>query len=467
LLRRISSGCIRYFYDHEMLDPVDHYLRQGYHAQFPAAGESYISPGSPYWACHGLFALYFDREDAFWTAVEAPLPVEQDDFDIALPGPGFAVSGRRATGQVFLLNSRAGIEYDSNRYNYSAKYGKLIYSTHFPFNVLSASGSYAPDAMIALIGEDGLWGHRQTTRHSGIAPGMMWCDFNEMVRGEPQKIRTALCLWRDVQIRMAYIIPTLPVRAAEAPGALGCDRAASVTRMSDTAAGWEYVEAEERAMAIRRLYGYDGQQVSAPFQGYSNINLAYPYAEMPLVCETAFSVAARGLAAVSLMRPASFNAAAEFKDIMVSCDPRGIFRANLPDDEMIIAPLGFETVDVLLIGHLEVRGTSLRCVRIKRDASEICGMNISEVNGVVQLCEPATIQLKRGLNGQAYLSTSSGLTLAEGWLGGSPRRVEAKTLAGEWEDVSRRCAGGEIPASLVAEWARRNERTLIEFRVQL
>ncbi len=62
LLRRISSGCMRYFYQHGFLDPEQHYIYQGFHGHFPQAGESYISPGSPYWACHALFALSFDRQ---------------------------------------------------------------------------------------------------------------------------------------------------------------------------------------------------------------------------------------------------------------------------------------------------------------------------------------------------------------------------------------------------------------------
>jgi hypothetical protein len=149
LLRRVSSGGIRYFYEHDMFDPQDHFIRQGYHGDFPPAGEAYISPGSPYWCCHGLFALTFDSDDPFWIATETALPVERGDFDLVLPVPGFVISGRRDTGQVLLLNSRSGPEHDAPRHNYTSKYGKLAYSTHFPFNMLPVHGSYAPDAMIS------------------------------------------------------------------------------------------------------------------------------------------------------------------------------------------------------------------------------------------------------------------------------------------------------------------------------
>lgn len=367
LLRRLSSGCIRYFYEHGMFDSEAHYLRQGFHGDFPLAGESYISPGSVYWACHGLFALSFDRDDPFWTATEEPLPVEQGDFDIALPAPGLALSGRRATGQVFLLNSRAGqrdeIEPDAGggvvasgdartagaprtsefelmarfapRHDYPAKYGKFVYNTHFPFNVAPVPGAYAPDAMLALTRDGLAFGHRSETRAGGVAPGRMWCEFEERLDGQPQKIRIAIVLWNDIQIRLAHIWPTIPVRAFEAPGALGCDGAAGIVRRSDPQAGWEYAEGAGRALAIKSLWGYDGQHASAPFFGYSNINLAYRYSEFPMVCETQASDAPRMLASASLLRPAPFDPARELAGLMVRTATDGLFELAMPDNQTL------------------------------------------------------------------------------------------------------------------------------------
>jgi hypothetical protein len=362
LLRHLCSGCIRYFYERGLLDPDAHYIRQGFHGDFPPAGESYISPGSPYWACHGLFALTFDRDDPFWTATESPLPVEREDFDLALPAPGFVLSGRRATGQVILLNARSGqtekivpdagggqltseaelITRFAPRHDYAAKYGKLAYSTHFPFNVAPVPGSYAPDAMLALSRDGQRYGHRATTRAGGAAPGVMWCEFDEMIDGWPQVVRLAVLLWKDLQVRVAFIQPTLPVRAFEAPGALGCDDASSIMRCSDPDAGWEYAEVEGRALGIRRLLGYDCQRASAPCLGYSNINLAYFYSEQPMVYETQPSAAPRGLAAVSLLRPAPFDPAREFESMAVTVEQAHSFRVTFPDGASAFVGLGNE-----------------------------------------------------------------------------------------------------------------------------
>jgi len=465
MLRRLSSGSIRYYYEHGLFDPQEHYVRQGVHGDFPQANESYISPGSPYWCCHGLFALTFDRDDPFWTAVEAPLPVEREDFDLALPTPGFVLSGRKATGQVLLLNSKAATTYDAWHYNYSSKYSKFAYSTHLPFNVLWAKGSYTPDAMVSLLGEDGVLGHRLTTQASAVGPNFSWMDFNEDVLHEPQKLKVAVILVGDKQIRLTYLLPTLALRAFEAPGALGLDRAVGIVRRSNKEAGWEYAEGEGRALGIGRLLGYDSQQASMPFRGYSNINVAYPYAEQPVISESKFNVMPRGLAAVSLVRPAPFDPASEFAGISVSADMYGNFKVNLPDGEEIWAGLGFESVNEVEASGYKVTGAGLKVIRGNKQTGSFCGVAISNVAGVAELEAPGTLQLKRASEGVSRVTTSAGLLLANDWLGGTAHKVEAQTLDGKWLDVTGQCQGNRIPSALVREWAKQNERTLVELRV--
>ena len=59
---------------------------------------------------------------------------------------------------------------------------------------------------------------------------------------------------------------------------------------------------------------------SAPFLDQSNINLAYPYAEQPLIFETQPSVELRYLASVSLVRPAVFEPEREFDGFSVAVE---------------------------------------------------------------------------------------------------------------------------------------------------
>jgi hypothetical protein len=465
LLRRISSGCLRYFVDRGFFDSEGHFAQQGFHGEFPLAGESYVAPGSPLSACHALFALTLDRDDPFWTEPEAPLPVEREDFDLAFPIAGLAVSGRRATGQVILLNSRSGHPADVPRPGYTPKYGKFAYSTHFPFNVAPVAESYAPDAMIALTHDGLTFGHRDTTRAGVAAPGFIGCDFDEIVAGQPQRLHAAVLLWRDLQLRLALIRPSLPVRAFEAPGVLGCDGAASVTRRSDPSAGWEYAEAEGRAVGIQRLYGYDGQQSSAPFLGYANLNLAYPYAEQPLVCETRLSAAPRALAAVSLIRPSPFDPAREFAGLVVIALSAESFQIAFADGEEAFAALGDPPPHSVTLNGIVFEGYGLRYARLSRNTSRITGVGINNVAGIASLSAPGTLRLSKEAGNVARVMTDTGISLTTEWLGGPARRVEALRLGGEWSDVTDDCRGNVIPPEVVYRWSQKNERSLVEFRL--
>jgi hypothetical protein len=465
LLRRVSSGCIRYFYEHGLFDPEAHYVRQGYHGDFPAAGEAYISPGSPYWCCHGLFALTFDRDDPFWTAVESPLPVEREDFELILPAPGFLVSGRRETGQVLLLNSRSGQEHDAPRHNYTAKYGKLAYSTHLPFNVIPVGGSYAPDAMICLTRDGQAFGHRLHTRAGEVAPGFSWSKFDQVVADELQPLWVAVLLYGDIQIRLAVIRPTFPVMAFEAPGTLGSDRAVGVRRRSDLEAGWEYAEADGRALSIKRLIGYDSQKASAPFLGQSNIHLAYPYSEQPMVYESQASVSARCLAAASLVRPMPFDPATEFQGIDVSTEAPEMFRIRLPDEKIGVVATGETTPSHVNAHGLDIEGIRLRYIRVSKDLDKIDGLGVIQIAGVARFHQPAIFGLKKTSEKEVRLTTNTGVSFEPEWLNGKARCIEVMSLDHKWLDVTDGCEPSSIPTPLVKQWAERNQRTLAEFRI--
>jgi len=465
LLRRVSSGGIRYFYDRGLFDPDHHFVRQGHHGDFPAAGEAYISPGSPYWCCHGLFALTFDRDDPFWTAAESPLPVEREDFELVLPAPGFILSGRKATGQVLLLNSRSGQEHDAPGHNYTSKYGKLAYSTHFPFNVIPVGGSYAPDAIISLTHDGKTFGHRTHSRTGDVAPGFMCSKFDEVLHDELQPLWVAILMWKDIQIRLTVIRPTFPVMAFEAPGALGCEKPGKVIRRSDPSVGWEYAEADGRALAIQRLIGFDSQRASAPFLDQSTLNLAYTYSEQPVVYESQPTVAGRCLAAASLVRPAPFEPADEFAGIKVGIESPEIFRVNLPDGRLAFVAPGETAPKRIRINGIEVEGNSVRYVQMTADLNEVCGLGLTRVAEIATFYGPGTFRLKRASNGTIRVTTNTGISLTDQWLGRQVRCVDALTLDNQWVDVTALCQNGSIPLQVIQEWSDRNQRTLVDFRI--
>ena len=465
LLRRVSSGCIRYFYDRGLFDPDGHFVKQGYHGDFPPAGEAYISPGSPYWCCHGLFALTFDRDDPFWTATESPLPVEQDDFELVLPAPGFVVSGRKDTGQVFLLNSRSGQEHDFPRHNYTSKYGKLTYSTHLPFNVLPVRGSYAPDAMISLTRDGRSFGHRGHTRAGDVGPRFMWTKFDQVIDDEIQPLWVAVLLWGDVQIRLTVIRPTYPVMAFEAPGALGCEKPADIIRRSDSQSGWEYAEVDGHALAIQRLFGYDSQKTSAPFLDQSNINLAYTYSEQPMIYESEARMSARCLASASLVRPAPFDPTFEFAGINVEIEHPEIFHVSLPGGSFALIAPGETMPKRATVNGMDVEGPRMRFVQASKDSKEICGLGLTHIGGIASFDGPATFRLKRYSSKTINVTTNTGISLNDQWISESIRCIEAQTLDHHWVDVTNQCQGSSIPNKVVQEWTERNQRTLVDFRI--
>lgn len=469
LVRRVSSGCLRYFYEHGAFDAETHHLYQGFHGNFPPAAESYGSPGSPYSALHGLLALTMGPADPFWTTIEAPLPVERATFERAFLVPGFVVSGDQETGQVLLLNSRSSHESDTARNDYIPKYGKFAYTTHFPFDVVPAAGSYAPDAMIALSRDGKTFGHRQATRVGGVGPGIAWCEFDEIVDEQPHTLRVVVLLWKDLEIRLAQLEPNSPVRAFESPGALGCRGASQISRRSDPVAGWEYACAQEdesgerRAVGIRRLCGYDAQYTSRPFLGYSNLNLAYEYSEQPLVYEAQLSALPRILGALSLVRPAAFDPAQEFGGVSLHPEENGTVWVNFEDGGKAFVVLGRQLPHRIRLGEMNVEGESLRYVRVRADG-QVCGIGLTAIEGVVQLSSPGIFSLTRAKDGMVLASTNVGVAPAPGWLQGTIGKLEVRTSDDEWVDAGAPKDADAISPDLVAEWSRRTGRQLVDFR---
>jgi hypothetical protein len=461
------SGSLKYFYSHEFIHPTEHYIVQGYHGDMPYANEAYISPGSPEWACHAFAALMFDADDPLWTETEQPLPVERGDFELALPVPGLALSGNKSSGQVLLLNAGSGHLPENPRHHYVSKYGKLAYSTHFPFNVLPAPHSYAPDAMVALCDKEGVFSHRFMSRAYDVAPGMSWCQFVEVVDDDYQLLRVAIVVWRGLQVRLTRVLSSHRVRAFEAPGALGTTGAACVTRLSDLDEGWEYAEADGRALAIKRLWGYDAQQPSAPFLGYSNINLGYPYAEQPMVYERAPRLVTRNLAAATLLSPTPFNPSEAFAGVQVAANEQGAFYVSFRDGELAFVSLENVLPNKVRVGTLDVMGDGVRHVRVTAATKSVTALGADSIAGICALDRSGMLCLRRDDAGTVSITTDAGISLDSNWLNGDIAGVEVHDIDGAWSEITASCDENRIPHALVREWQKHNERTYIEFRVKV
>ena len=199
----------------------------------------------------------------------------------------------------------------------------------------------------------------------------------------------------------------------------------------------------------------------------SNINLAYPYSEQPVIYESQTSVAARSLAAASILRPSPFDPVEEFTGINVETEAPEMFRIRLPDESMALVAPGETTPKHVIVNGVDVEGIRLRYVRMTKDLSQIDGLGLTQISGVATFFEPATFRLKRISAGQAHLTTSTGISFTTHRLQGDARCIEILSVDKQWLDVTDQCQADSIPTQLVKEWSDRNQRTLVDFRITL
>jgi hypothetical protein len=124
----------------------------------PDARDNYINPGHPYWCMLAFTVLWqLDADDPIWTVEEELLPIEKGDFSRTIKPAGWLLQGTAKSGQVqrYSLGSQHG---------YPAKYGKFLYSTHFPGNLGTVEGDTGPDHALCLT--DGVnWAHSCVYQH--------------------------------------------------------------------------------------------------------------------------------------------------------------------------------------------------------------------------------------------------------------------------------------------------------------
>ncbi|WP_323960136.1 DUF2264 domain-containing protein [Arthrobacter sp. JZ12] len=159
LLRRAASGIVRHFADRGAPD-ADGLLTLGWHHEWRQMAQSYSGPGSPYWASKGLLGLALPADHEVWTAVEKPLPVEEDDFTFTAAAPGWLASGTRADGVVRVINHGTDHASPGAEVADSPLYARLGYSTATS-PILGSDGETDPrDMAVTLADAQGRPSHR-------------------------------------------------------------------------------------------------------------------------------------------------------------------------------------------------------------------------------------------------------------------------------------------------------------------
>lgn len=292
MLRRLVGRQIRWYLDRGAVRR-DGTLRQALTAEgSDAIRETYISSGATYWAMLAFAGLWsLPDDDPFWSAEEESLPVERGDFVKVFPQPGWVVVGNAATGAVqrFIAGGSAlsiATTPGAGR-PYPEKYGKFVYATAAPFNVGLANGQATPDAMLCLTDGDE-WGHRATDSAAAVGePGWLRMRHHQQVGGATHEIDTTIVVRGVLHLRAHRVTldphARRPVGAVEGAAALGYSAGAHPRIESDPDAGWERAAVEDRAVAIARLRGYNGQRRAAVWRGQAGVNSVYGQYVLPLL----------------------------------------------------------------------------------------------------------------------------------------------------------------------------------------
>ncbi|WP_214326274.1 DUF2264 domain-containing protein [Nonomuraea sediminis] len=166
--RRIASGVLRHFLEHDALSP-EGLLTLGWYGPHEPSLQGYSGYASPYWASKAFLGLLLPPDHPVWTATEEPGP----EGVVALPEPGFVVQNTGGVARVLNHGSRhhpGDPLYD--RYAYSTRTGPTT-AGDIPDNHLAIlqDGAWTPRGTIIPVGA-GMLGDAAWASSTGTAESL-------------------------------------------------------------------------------------------------------------------------------------------------------------------------------------------------------------------------------------------------------------------------------------------------------
>ena len=137
--RRIASGSLKYFWEHDCLDD-NNLLTIGYWGANASIAEPYLCYGDGYWATHGLACLLIPETDPFWTSVEEPIPADGAGGKIAVQGAQFSLRVNDIDGEARMFPAGQPWAQSREKWQNAAKYDQHAYSSYLGFCVLGEGG---------------------------------------------------------------------------------------------------------------------------------------------------------------------------------------------------------------------------------------------------------------------------------------------------------------------------------------
>ncbi|MCE5271906.1 DUF2264 domain-containing protein [bacterium] len=281
LLRRICNRNLAFLWEAGAWDSENGKLRESLtpHSNHDIC-ESYINHGHPYWGMQAFYAMSLGPDDPFWSAPEAPLPVEQGDFRREIAPAGLLLDGSRESGQVRLWAARCDQHYENKYYNFG-------WSSHFPWNVGMVGERVAPDCMLTFSGEAGAYGRRQSGFTGEVLAGGKGLRWSWSCEAGEAKLSVESLLWLEGELewrahRVHYAGGRGYLSAAEHTYSLGLE----LEEAAETQSGqvWEWARNKEgKVVFARAAFGFNEHVALGGFEGREDLNSFYPRAAQAAV----------------------------------------------------------------------------------------------------------------------------------------------------------------------------------------
>jgi len=240
--------------------------------------EDYIDNGHPYWSMQAFLVYLVPDRDPFWTAPEEPLPVEREDFEQRFESGRFVLLGHRASGQVRWIAAGGG-RYDPH---YRDKYAKLVYCSHFPFNVIQQVGVVPWDGTLVFRDtRSGQMAGRSGTSAVRLRPGRVEIRWWSELAGDKFEVETTLVVSGDFEFRRHVVAGPRAAGSIEViDGSFPLGLGPGDDYEGETTPAFQHVRNPSTGHLVASVNrrGYDRLSISSGFAGETNhaVNIVWP-----------------------------------------------------------------------------------------------------------------------------------------------------------------------------------------------
>jgi hypothetical protein len=158
--RRIASGCLKYFLDHGCVGK-NGMLNIGFWSDNPVVGESYGSPGSPYWAAQALVCLLIPATDPFWTSVEQPMPADGKGGRCLIEGAQTLLRVSTIDGEARLFPIGQPFSHERTKWQVGIKYDQNAYSSYLGWCITGDGGKDLGAGRTGYSTDGATWQYQQ------------------------------------------------------------------------------------------------------------------------------------------------------------------------------------------------------------------------------------------------------------------------------------------------------------------